>query len=187
METLLAFLGGVGVTLTGALIANALTRQRERPKIVEERLFQINFLLMELSEQYFWIASNELHSITTTPEINRRCRDLAWRIADKLRAADELEFLEDILDVLFAPGYDTATKRHDAMIALLNRMEKRVNPRYARKIQEISNANIILRGSGGDSNSPGAPWGNVLISSGLSARICVPITSKTSALRLTIL
>lgn len=157
MEPALGFLSGVGVTLTGALIAHVLTRRRERRKLVDERRFEIYMKLMDLNSQYFWIASAEVRGQPASPEARRNCRDLAWQIADILRAADEVEFLEDILDITFGPGYPTAAKRHDAMGALLDRMgERGVNPRYARKIREISKANVLSLGSGARSNAPGA-------------------------------
>jgi len=158
VEPVLAFLSGVGVTLTGALIAHVLARRRERRKLVDERRFEIYMKLMELNGQYFWVASAGLHNEPVPPEARRKCRELAWQIADILRAADEVEFLEDILDVLFGSAYPTALKRHDAMLALLDRMGARVNPRYARKIQEISKGNILSFASGERSNAPGAAW-----------------------------
>ncbi|MGH9896235.1 MAG: hypothetical protein ACREA0_30425, partial [bacterium] len=158
VEPALVFLSGVGVTLTGALIAHVLTRQRERRKLVDERRFEIYMKLMDLNSQYFWIASAEVRGQPASPETRRNCRDLAWQIADILRAADEVEFLEEILDITFGPGYPTAAKRHDAMGALLDRMGERVNPRYARKIREISKANVLSLGSGARSNAPGATW-----------------------------
>ena len=158
MEPVLAFLSGIGVTLTGALIAHILARRRERRKLVDERRFEIYMKLMELNGQYFWVASSELQGGPPPLEARRKCRELAWQIADILRAADEVEFLEDILDVLFGSGYPRAVKRHDAMLALLDRMGDRVNPRYARKIREISKENILSLGSGERSNAPGASW-----------------------------
>lgn len=155
MEPVLGFVGGVGVTLAGALIADLLTRRRERRKVLLERRFQIYMKLMELNGQYFWVASAEIRSETVPPEVRRKCHDLAWQIADLVRAADEVEFLDEILDVIFAPGYPTAGRRHDAMAALLERLGERVNPRYVRKMQEISRTNLLSLASGAHSNAPG--------------------------------
>lgn len=158
MEALIAFLSGVGLTLTSALFAHLLTLRRERRKSIEQRNFEIYMKLMELNGEYFWVASAEVTGAPVSPRVCRKCSDLAWKIADILRAADEVEYLNDVLDVIFSPSYPTPTKRHDAMGALLDRMGKRVNTRYSKKIREISLANLRSLGSGERSNAPGATW-----------------------------
>ena len=52
VEPAFVFLSGVGVTLTGALIAHMLARRRERRKLVDERRFEIYMKLMDLNSQY---------------------------------------------------------------------------------------------------------------------------------------
>ena len=158
MDPVLGFLSGVGVSLTGALIANTLTRRRERRRIIEERRFEIYMKLMELNTQYFWVASCEVRGEPIPDETRKKCRELAWQIADLLRAADEVEFLEEILDVVLGPGFPSASKRHDAMGSLLGRMGERITPRYTRKIREISQANLLGLGGKGQSNAPGTTW-----------------------------
>jgi len=158
IDPILAFLSGVGVALVGALIAHVLTRQRERRRIVDERRFEIYMKLMDLYGTYFWFTTAELHRKRVPDDIRRKCRDLSWQIADLLRAADDVEDLEDVLDVLMGPGFPTATERYNAMSTLIDRIGSRVNPRYAKKIREISDANIRRLGSGGESNAPGATW-----------------------------
>jgi hypothetical protein len=44
------------------------------------------------------------------------------------------------------------------MSKLLDRLGSHVNPRYAKKIREISEASVTTLGSGGNSNAPGATW-----------------------------
>jgi len=158
ISPLLAFFSGVGVSLVGALVAHILTRQRDRRRVVEERRFEIYMKLMDLRGMYFWFTTAEFHRKPISDEIRRKCRDLSWQIADMLRAADEVEYLEGILDVLMGPGFQTARERYDAMSKLLDRLGSRVNPRYAKKIREISEANLMTLGSGGSSNAPGATW-----------------------------
>ncbi|MFQ5745551.1 MAG: hypothetical protein ACE5HV_18525 [Acidobacteriota bacterium] len=156
IEPLLAFFSGVGVTLVSALVANMLTRQRERRRVVEERRFEIYMKLMELYGSYFWFSAAEIRREPVPEDIRRRCRDLAWQIADMLRSADEVDYLEDILDATLGPGFGTARERYEAMGRLLDRLGQRVNPRYSKKIREISEANLARFGSGGSSNAPGA-------------------------------
>lgn len=155
---LLAFFSGVGVSLVGALVAHILTRRRERRRIVDVRRFEIYMKLMELHGMYFWFTTAEFHRKPVSDDVRRKCRDLSWQIADMLRAADEVEFLEAILDVLMGPGFPTAAERYDAMSKVLDGLGRRVNPRYSKKIRQISEANIATLGSGGGSNAPGATW-----------------------------
>ena len=158
ISSLLAFFSGVGVSLVGVLVAHILTRERDRRRVVEERRFEIYMKLMDLHGMYFRFTTAEFHREAISDEVRRKCRDLSWRIADILRAADEVEYLEDILDVLMGPGFQTARERYDAMSKLLDRLGSRVNPRYAKKIREISEANLTTLGAGGSSNAPGATW-----------------------------
>lgn len=158
ISPILAFFSGVGFTLVGALVAHMLTRRRERQRIIEERRFQIYMKLMDLHGSYFWFTTAEAHRKPVSDEIRFKCRDLSWQIADMLRAADEVENLEDILDVLMGPGFPTAVARYEAMSKLLDRLGDRVNPRYAKKIREISAANLAKLGAGTNSNAPGATW-----------------------------
>lgn len=146
----------MGVSLVGVLAASVLTKKRERQRFIEDRRFEIYMKLMELHGQYFWFTAAEMHHEPVRSEIRRRAFSLAWQIADALRSADEVEYLEDILEVTLAPSFATARERYDAMNRILERLGRRVNPRYARKIREISEANISLLGSGRDSNAPGS-------------------------------
>lgn len=62
-------------------------------------------------------------------------------------AVDNAQFLEDIVEIIHFPSYPTASKRHDAMVALLDRMGEQIDPRYSRKIAEITKANVHAFGS----------------------------------------
>jgi hypothetical protein len=159
ISPLLAFFSGVGVSLVGALIAHVLTRERDRRRVVEEGRFEIYMKLIELLGMYFWFTSAEVHRDPVPDEIRRKCRDLSWQIADLLRAADEVEYVEEILDVLMNPGFQTARERYDAMSKLLDRLGNRVNPRFAKKMRAIGEANLKTLASGGSSNAPGRLWG----------------------------
>jgi hypothetical protein len=154
VDPTLAFFSGVGVSLVGVLTANLLAKRRERQRFVEERRFEIYVKLMELQGEYFWFTVAEMHREHIRAETSRKAFSLAWQIADALRAADEVEYLEEILDVTHGPGFATAQERYDAMSRVLERLGRRVNPRYAKKIHEISEANMSLLASGGDSNAP---------------------------------
>jgi hypothetical protein len=164
VSPLLVFFSGVGVSLVGTLLAHFLTRERERRRIVEDRRFEIFMKLMDLLGVYWWFTTAEFHRKPVSDEVRRKCRKLSWQIADLLRAADDIEDLEQILDVLMGPSFPTAKERYDAMSMLIDRLGSRVNPRYAKKIRQISEANIRqLRDVGisdlgaiRDSNVPGS-------------------------------
>jgi hypothetical protein len=153
---LIGFLSGVVVSAVGAILADILARKRERLRWVDQRRFDIYMKLIELNGSYFWFRVAEEHRQSVRPEVRQRCYALAWQISDMLRSADEMEFLEEILDVTLGSSFSTARARHEAMGALLNRMGQRVNPRYGKRMHEISEASLAALGSGKESNAPGA-------------------------------
>ncbi len=155
---IVAFTSGIVTTLTGALIANILTRKRERQTLVDSRRFEIYMKLMDLNARYSVVVSAETRGKPVAPEILNGCRGLSWAIADLLRSADEVEFLEETLDVIFSPHYLTAIDRYKTMKLLLEKFSKRVNPRYTKKIREISEANIKLVSENKITNAPGATF-----------------------------
>ncbi len=155
MDPFWAFISGVGVSLTAALIANILTRERERKRIIEERRFSIYMKLMNLHGLYFFFYSCEERSAPLAPQIKQQVKDLAWQIADLLRSADEIKHLDEILDVLFAPTFNTAKDRYHAMKALINKLGQDINPRYTKKMRSISESNIEYLATGHRPNAPG--------------------------------
>jgi hypothetical protein len=156
MDPLIGFASGIGVSLISALLANVLTRRRDRRHTVEERWFEIYMKLMDLHGSYFWFSTAEFHKTEVPPEVRKRCYDLAWQIADLLRSADEVDFLERTLDVILGPSFPTATKRYEVMGNLIDQVGRKINPKYSKKIREISDANLELLGSGVSSNAPGS-------------------------------
>jgi hypothetical protein len=153
--SLFGFVSGVGVSLVAALLANSLTKRRERQRVVEERRFEIYMKLMDLHGKYFWFSTAEFHKEAVSADIRLDCHRLAWQIADMLRTADEVDFLEQTLEVTLGSNFSTATERYEAMGRLIDDVGRKVNPRYSKKIRQISDANSQLLGSGGSSNAPG--------------------------------
>src|SRR4051794_28353682 len=73
--------------------------------------------LLNIHGQYFWVASQELCGEPPSPEIATKTRELAWRIADKLRKTDRIPHLQDILTVLMSEdAYKSANDRAKAML-----------------------------------------------------------------------
>lgn len=153
---LLGFASGVGVSLIAALVASLLAKEREKTKYLEERRFQIYMKLMELYASYFWFTVDEKHTRETRGDLTQKCFKLSWEIADLLRSADDIEFLEDIMDVILANKFTSAKERYEEMGRLLNKMGKLVNPRYAKKIREISMRPTQNFPNETVSNAPGA-------------------------------
>lgn len=110
--------------------------------------------LMELRGIYFWFMSAEIRQEEIKPDIRKKCRSIAWEIADMLRSADDVDYLEDILDILFSPDFNSAAERDAAMGKLLEKLGHRINPRYQKKIQEIDKANMRKLLSKEKSNAP---------------------------------
>jgi hypothetical protein len=70
-------------------------------------------------------------------------RAVTPRIADKLREADDVQHIDEILTVLMSEdAYKTADERAKALDAVIERIGSTVNPRYAKVIQGISANNL---------------------------------------------
>jgi hypothetical protein len=115
-------------------------------------------LLLELNGYYFWVVSNEIRGEPPPPGIAARVSELAMRIADKLREADDIQHLEEVLTVLMSEdAYKTANQRAKALSSVIDRIGDTVNPRYAKQVREISDKNVagfIDRPSGHRNNAP---------------------------------
>jgi hypothetical protein len=155
-EPVVGFLSGIGVSLIGALTSYALTKYRERRRLVDERSFEIYMRLLDVYGSYFWFMTAEMNKEPVPKEVRKRCHDLSWQIADMLRAADEIDPIEKILDVLLGPAFETAKERYDEMGRVIDQLGRRINPRYTSKIRKISEENMRTLGIGRSSNAPGA-------------------------------
>jgi hypothetical protein len=85
------------------------------------------------------------------------CRELTWKLADKLRAFDSVEYLEEILTVLFSSSIQSANDRANRLNVHIDKYGALVNPTYASFISRISRENIIQMSSQKKSknNAPG--------------------------------
>jgi uncharacterized membrane protein YccC len=155
---MVGFASGIGVALIAALVTYLFQRHGDQRRHREQAAFQVYMLLLDLNSQYFWIVSNELRGEQPLPEIAAKAQSLAMQIADKLREADDVQHLEDILTVLMSEDtYKTASDRAKALNAVIDRMGKTVNPRYAKIIKHISDNNVrgfMDRPSGHRNNAP---------------------------------
>jgi len=159
LTLIVSFASGVGVSIFAAVVSHQLQKRRDQRQRREQAAFQVYMLLLDLDSRYFWIASNELRGEPPRSEIVAEVRGLAWRIADKLREADTVPHLEELLTVLMSEdAYRTANDRANALNAVTGRIGDTVNPRYAKLIRSISENNvrgIAARPSGHRNNAPG--------------------------------
>lgn len=154
----LGFFGGVLAALIGGLIASMVQRVNERRKEKSVARLAVYFLLLELKQQYFWVASAEFSGQEPSEEMLATCRRTAWQIADMLRSFDDVEHLEEILSILFSSSTPTANERAKRLDKLLESYGQLVNPDYAKAIKKISEENLLGQMQRGSlkTNAPGA-------------------------------
>jgi hypothetical protein len=115
--------------------------------------------LLDLDGRYFWIVASESRGEPPPPQIAAKARVLAWRIADKLREADDMQYMEETLTVLMSEdAYKSAQDRARALAVVIEKIGSTVNPRYAKTIRKISDDNVrgvIARPPGHRNNAPG--------------------------------
>jgi hypothetical protein len=158
--TLVGFLTGVGVTLAGALFASIAQRANARLRRKEEARFEIYMRLLRIDSWYFHVTVAEVHRESCDPEVWRILRSESWQIADKLRESDEVEYLDEILNVLLADNFATACDRAKALDELISKLGKLVNPKYSKAIRNVSHANQrkLFEDASRTSNAPGRTW-----------------------------
>ncbi len=154
----LGFLGGILATLVAALIASVTQRQTERKRRKEQAHIDVYFLLLDLHNWYFWVASAELRQEEPTEEALAQCRRLTYQLNDKLRTLEDVEHLEEILNILFSESVPSANERANRLSKLLDQYGSLVSPRYRSISQRISNENLLRYGAGvtPSSNAPGS-------------------------------
>lgn len=160
-DALVGFASGVGVSIVAALGGWVVQNLTERQRRIDATLFEVYMLLLELQGVYFWIASAEVRREESPKEMRNKSHELAWRIADKLRAEDRIPFMEEMMNVLMSdPAFPSAQARHDAMLDLADRIGERVNPRYQKSVKAMTSSNVLAAAtkSLGDGNAPGHMW-----------------------------
>lgn len=147
-DLLLSFLSGIGVTLVGALVVHLLQRSEARKRRTSDAQTEIYFKMLDLSGQYFWVASLEIHQNEIDGSRKSKICSLAWEISDLVRKEDNVQFADQILRVLMSNEYSSATDRHRKMDALLEKLGKVVNPKFQKISKELSEANLLRIGYG---------------------------------------
>lgn len=159
-EGMLGFMGGILSALIGVIIAAVIQRAHEHRKEKSVARQAMYMLLLELHQQYFWIASAEATGTEPPEGMREACRKTAWTIADKLRSFDQVEYLDEILTLLFSTSILTANERANRLDALLESYGYLANPRFAKSIKKISSDNVLDQAQRGTmkNNAPGSSF-----------------------------
>jgi len=144
LTELIAFISGVIVTLAGGLLSYRLQIRQEKKKEKERIRFEVYMNLMDINSYYFWVTSAEFTGNKVDPHINKLIHDIALKTSDKLRQVDDIEYLDEILEILFSEKFNSATERYDKMENLLEKLHSLISPRFIKKIKEISKENLLL-------------------------------------------
>jgi len=156
-EIIISFLSGMILALFGVLVGYYFQKRLEKSKEKEKIRFEIYMNLLDISSYYFWITTAEIHNEKPSIEIVNLLRDLSFKTLDKLRQADDIEYLNEILEVLFSENFDTAKERAVKFDELLERLHRKVSPNFAKKINQISKDNLLLSKPLSKLNAPGTP------------------------------
>ncbi|MEP1032971.1 hypothetical protein [Ekhidna sp.] len=142
IELAVAFLSGILITLTGALLSRYFQNRTDKSKKKEAARFKVYMNLLEIHSNYFWVFTAELHNEEVRAEVKHRLNEVAWKTADLLRENDGLEYHDEIMDFLFNEGITTARERYQLIQSITDKLSKLVNPKYTQKINKITSENM---------------------------------------------
>jgi len=123
---LVALAGGV----VGAWANSYFQAKRERQRELDREAFHL-FERLALLRDVHWSATVlEFHGEPLDPEEVVKYNRLSWEVADMLREIDEIPEAEDILRAMWSLDYTQEKERYDDLSAVLERLGKRLNPKY---------------------------------------------------------
>jgi len=141
MNAWLAFLSGIGVALGGGITAVAGDQWIARRRRRNAARFQVYMQLLGIYSWYWWVTVKEMHQEEVDPDLRRRLRDGSWKVLDLLRETDDVEDLDQIVEVLLSESFESSSARYKAMDELLEKLGRRVNPRFVKAIGRVANEN----------------------------------------------
>jgi hypothetical protein len=158
-EEWLAFFGGILSVLVGGLIASVVQRHNDAVRRKDEARLAVYFQLLDLDQNYFSIASCELRGEEPSHEVVVRCREISWKLADDLRKNDGVEYLTEILEILFSNSITSANERANRLGEVIDKYGLLVNPAYSNVIKRISAENVkVFAGGRKIKNSAPTLW-----------------------------
>lgn len=154
----LGFFGGIVAALIAALAASFVQRQNQEKTRKEEARHEVYMRLLDINQQYFWIASSELRGEKPPDDVVVSVRQACWQLVEKLRECDSVECLDDIMDFLFSTSITSSNERAKLLDHVLDGYGRLVNPKYTEKIKQISNENVIRMGTNQVKSHPPTSW-----------------------------
>ncbi len=157
LNEITAFFSGVAISLFGAIVANIIQKRNNAERIKKETRFEVYMKLMEIYGLYWEIYMAELHKEEYKMETKHKLWSLSWQIADKVREYDKIEYIEDIMSVLFNKNFKTAKDRYYEIKSILDKLGHKINPKYNKLLNEISEQNekLLIEQQTTKSNAPG--------------------------------
>lgn len=147
-----------GSALGGAVIGAVATvyfqRRADRAKEKETIRFRVYLKLLDCQDPLFWMSCSEMHrdelgqdGKARALEHKRAFEQTRMRLADELRKIDDLPQMERILRVLFSEKYESAIRRHEDLMRVIDDLGNACNPRFCQVARKISEENLRLTAS----------------------------------------
>ena len=154
---IIGFLSGIGVSVFSAIVTNIIQKRNNAEQIKEEIRFEVYMKLMEIYSLYWSICVAESQNEECDPQRKIKLWDLSWQVADSIRECDNIEYVEDIINVLFNHNFKLAKDRYNEMKKILKKLGDKVNPKYNKIMIRISDENYkyLEQNFTGSSNAPG--------------------------------
>lgn len=97
---------------------------------------------------YFYVASAaydpERRKIDSESKIKTQGK--VWVILDQLRMEDCVDPMEEIIKVLSSEDFGSASKRRDAMNALIQRLGRKVSPKFSKAVEYTARHSLLIIG-----------------------------------------
>ena len=142
-ELLSGIIGAILGAFVGGWAAVHFQRKGDKKRQNQERQFELYKLLLDLDSKHFWIA-NASEARPVRVEVLEEYDRLSWRVADKLREADEMPEAEDILRLVFSYKIESEQARSELLSRILTSIGGRVNSRYQSIMSQIGQENSQL-------------------------------------------
>lgn len=146
MEFIAGFLSAALIAIISAAASIFFTGRHERGTRLGERRQRIYMMLLDLKQTHFWISSGDqpMPGREIRPEIKDRYWQDALRIADELRAADELPQVPDIVDALFGLRFEHEWQRAEQIGKVIDDLGREVNPRFVEAMRRRDRESMEL-------------------------------------------
>jgi hypothetical protein len=130
---LVALVGGV----VGAWATSYFQARRERQRELDREAFRLFERLVLLRDVHWGATVLEFAGHPLIPEEVERYNRLSWEVADLLRCIDRIPEAEDVLRAMWSLDFGREQDRNDALSAVLERLGRRLNPKYHDVVREL--------------------------------------------------